>query len=383
MLGAWQAKREFGKTTSNKENVMKKAYRNLTLPALVATSAMFFAGSALASGNEKEPYLPSAVVVASTIPSNGDLNPYGVAFVPQGFPNGGTVSANNLLISNFNNNQNLQGTGSTIIQVNGMGTTSLFFQGPGGIGLSTALEVLKEGYVLAGNFPSTDGTCQTASPGDFLVINKSGQQIGTLTDTNIDGPWDSYLYDQGTTAKLFVANGLNGTVIRLDLSVGTAGVSITGSHVIASGYQYQCDPVAFVDAPTGLVYDASSEILYVASTLDNKVFAVSDAGSTTTDNGTGTILYEDEVHLHGALAMSQAPNGDLLVSNNDVINPNNSQPSEIVEFTTSGSFVKNLSVDPNLGGAFGLNVQQLGASSKFAAVDDNQSTVSIWTLNSY
>jgi hypothetical protein len=30
-------------------------------------------------------FLPR-LVTSSTIPANGDLNPYGVAFVPQGFP---------------------------------------------------------------------------------------------------------------------------------------------------------------------------------------------------------------------------------------------------------------------------------------------------------
>ena len=32
-------------------------------------------------------------ITESTIPANGDLNPYGVAFVPQGFPSGGSIRA--------------------------------------------------------------------------------------------------------------------------------------------------------------------------------------------------------------------------------------------------------------------------------------------------
>jgi len=72
------------------------------------------------------------------------------------------------------------------------------------------------------------------------------------------GPWDSTLYDQGATAKLFVANGLNGTISRLNLSVGTSGVTVTSTATIASGYMLQCDPAAFVDAPTGLVYESAT-----------------------------------------------------------------------------------------------------------------------------
>jgi hypothetical protein len=78
--------------------------------------------------------------------------------------------------------------------------------------------------------------------------------------------------------------------------------------------------------------------------------------------------------------MSISPLGHLLVSNNDVINPDPNQPSEIVEFTITGRFVKQLSMDPNLGGSFGLNVSIEGVTSRFAGVDDNMSTLNVWTL---
>ena len=83
------------------------------------------------------------------------------------------------------------------------------------------------------------------------------------------------------------------------------------------------------------------------------------------------------------LAMAAAPNGHLLVSNNDAINPDPNQPSEIVEFTLAGKFVTQHSMDPNFGGAFGLSAsasRSSSAASRFAAVDDNQSTLLIWTL---
>lgn len=46
--------------------------------------------------------------VASTIPGNGDINPYGVARVPAST---GKLIEGHILISNFNNTSNLQGTG--------------------------------------------------------------------------------------------------------------------------------------------------------------------------------------------------------------------------------------------------------------------------------
>jgi hypothetical protein len=50
-------------------------------------------------------------VTSSTVPLNGDVSPYGVAFVPEGFPRFGTIEPGDLLVSSFNNQANLQGTG--------------------------------------------------------------------------------------------------------------------------------------------------------------------------------------------------------------------------------------------------------------------------------
>src|SRR5438552_7860086 len=105
--------------------------------------------------------------------------------------------------------------------------------------------------------------------------------------------------------------------------------------------------------------DALQDILFVASEKDDTIFALRGAGRTHTDLGTGTVVYQDAAHLHGPLGLIFAPNGDLLVANAD---PNVSQdptePSEIVEFTRSGSFVRQYSVDPNLGSAFALGVSR-------------------------
>lgn len=327
------------------------------------------------------PFLPTNVRIVSTVPANGDLNPYGVAVVPRAFPAGGSVSPGDVLVSNFNSSANLQGTGTTIVKVQKNGPASLFFQGTAPLGLTTALDVLRAGFVLVGNFPSPDlsGSCATAQAGSIL-INKSGTQVGSITDPLINGPWDSALFDEGPSAKLFVANGLSGTVVRLDLKIGSGGVTLSKATLIASGYGHQCDPVTFVDAPTGLVYDPQTDVLFVASTLDNAVFAVGEAAERTNDGGLGRLIYKDPVHLHGALAMAMAPNGHLLVSNNDAINPDANQSSEIVEFTLDGKFVREIAVDQGAGGSFGLAVAVSGGGARFAFVDDVNNSLEIWNF---
>jgi hypothetical protein len=159
------------------------------------------------------------------------------------------------------------------------------------------------------------------------------------------------------------------------------GLTKLDHYTIGSGYMHQGDPAALFDAPTGLVYDAKRDMLYVASTLDNVVFGIPNASTSTSSPGPGLIVYDDPTHLHGALAMAMAPNGHLLVTNNDVINSDPNQPSEIVEFTKDGEFVKEIPVDPNQGGSFGLAVNKNdNGTATLAAVDDNTATLTIWSI---
>ncbi len=92
------------------------------------------------------------------------------------------------------------------------------------------------------------------------------------------------------------------------------------------------------------------------------------------------VIYSDALHLHGPLAMAEAPNGDLIVANSDVINSNPALPSEYVEFTKQGRFIAELSIDPAQGGSFGLAVNAKTHESFLAAVDDNTATLILWRM---
>ena len=270
-----------------------------------------------ADGDDKnQQILPFQTITTSTIPSNGDVNPYGVAFVPPDFPAGGMLNPGDLLVSNFNNNANIQGTGTTIIKVTPDGQKSLFFQGQAPLGLSTGLAVLKAGFVLVANCPTNNlPPVAGALPGSLLLIDKNGNLAAPpLVNSFIQGPWDFTVHDEGAKVKVFISNVVNGTVSRLDLSLNGGTLSVQNAVVVASNYTHRVDPVTFEVGPTGLAYDPQRDILYVASTGDNEVFAIRNAGSRASSEGTGRVIYTDSVHLHGALAMVLAPNGHLLVS---------------------------------------------------------------------
>jgi DNA-binding beta-propeller fold protein YncE len=356
----------------------------------IASRMLLIAGIALspvaAHADDGEGAFLPRLVVSSTVPANGDLNPYGVAFVPQGFPGGGLIEPGDVLISNFNNLNNLQGTGTTIVKLtpNGTvapaGTATTFFSSKLA-GLDTALGILEGGFVLVGNVPTTDGTINTISQGSLQVINRRGKLVQVLNDgVFLDSPWDLAINDNGDHAQVFVSNVLSGTVSRLDLAVGPSNVAVLHKTEIAVGYTHQPNAAALVLGPTGLAYDKTTDILYVASTADNTIFAVPKAGMAVSFVTKGTPIFAGP-QLRGPLAVVFAPNGNLLTANGDAVNPDAAHPSEIVEFTKTGEFVREFNVDASQGGAFGIATALSGfAPFNFAAVDDVPNVVSVYSL---
>jgi len=340
-------------------------------------------------------------IISSTIPANGDLNPYGVAFVPDGFPSGGVISPGDVLVSNFNDIINCQGRGTTIIQFSPNNPTNSVAPGvaagtmPGNattfftssqFGLSTALGVLKGGFVLVGNVSSPDDSVMcgsTPSGGVLQVIDRNGNYVTSLTDNtggNVFGsPWDlTIVNDKGSTAQVFVSNVLTGTIGRLDLVVGPFTVTIQRSFVVAKGYATGLDPAAFVLGPTGLAVDHSGN-LFVASTLDNAVFKVPNVTRAVPPAPVmGTSVFADLRYLRGPLGLPFSAVGTLLTANGDAENGDATHPSEIVEFTTSGAFIRQFDLEATQGGAFGIATATSAGVPivfNFAAVDDITNSV--------
>jgi hypothetical protein len=329
-------------------------------------------------------------VVASTVPANGDVNPYGIALVPN---SKGSLTRGNILVSNFNNSANLQGTGTTIVQISPEGTVTLFAQidaaklpgpCPGGVGLTTALAVLRTGWVIVGSLPTTDGTSATAQAGCLLVLDSNGTVVETFYGSLINGPWDMTAWDSGSSADLFVTNVLNGTqaaggkvvhggtVVRLELKglEGSSMPSLQSITVIGSGFSERTDPAALVIGPTGVALTANAETLYVADSLNNRIAAISDPVTRVTSAGTGTTVTRGGF-LNDPLGLTVAPDSNILVANGNngflvTITPGGSQVSE--------DLLDNNGKPPGAGALFGLIVGGPG----LYYVDDATNTLNLF-----
>jgi hypothetical protein len=289
------------------------------------------AGAAHAQNPSFIKHFNTITTVSSTIPANGDVNPYGVAQVPE---SSGNLVAGRFLISNFNNSANQQGTGTTIVQIAPDGTFTLFAQinakkvhCPGGVGLTTALVVLRSGFVVVGSLPTSDGTSATAQSGCLIVLNSTGKVVETFTGHNLNGPWDMTAVDGGALAVLFVTNVLNGTVaangnvvnggtvVRLSLEI-QAGHSpeLVDSTVVGSGFPERTDPAALVIGPTGVAFDGDTGNLYVADSLDNRIAAIPNA-LFRGDASNGGVTVSEGKALNDPLGLALTPNHTLVSAN--------------------------------------------------------------------
>jgi hypothetical protein len=349
------------------------------IAAVVTATAGLLAGSGIlaTSASASTTFigpLNHTKVVASTVPANGDQNPYGVAVVPHST---GHLQQGDVLVSNFNNKANVQGTGTTIMQVSPGGAVSVFAKinphlsgCPGGVGLTTALVVLRNGWVIVGSVPTQNGSL--SGFGCLIVLDSRGVVREAFSGHGIKGPWDMTALDLGSLSELFVTNVLGGilgpanlnggTVQRLIITSGPSDLPrVLASTRIGSGFRARTDPAALVIGPTGVGLGPNG-VLYVADTLANRIAGIPDAATRFSDDGRGFTVSTGQ-HLKGQLGLAIAPNGDILTVN--------SLDGNMVETNPGGAQVAVKTVDTNAGGAgnlFGLAVKP-GADAVYF-VDD-------------
>ncbi|HEX3693696.1 MAG TPA: hypothetical protein VHU13_10160 [Solirubrobacteraceae bacterium] len=356
--------------------------------AAILLSGLTSLALSASAGAFEQPFIgqfSTVTSVGSTVPANGDVNPYGIAVVPRGE---GALVRGDLLISNFNDQANEQGTGSTIVQETPTGQLSLFAHVeagklpgacPGGVGLTTALAILPHGYVVVGSLPTSDGSAATAKAGCLIVLDRNGKTVETIAGPPINGPWDMTSVSDGNRATLFVTNVLNrtvasgetptdgGTVVRIGLEVDRPGAPhVTSMSVIATGFFERTDPAALVIGPTGLGLGSDGR-LYVADTLQSRIAAIPDALHRQSAAGSGGITVAKGGYLNSPLGLAIAPNGDVLTTNGG--------DGNLVETTPVGAEFQPFDTGAGEGGLFGLAI---GAPRQGVwLVDDANNTLAL------
>jgi len=315
------------------------AQTRLFLTALVTALAGMQAAAAQQAHGFLE-HVHRHSTLTSTVTDNGDLNPYAVVVAPV---SAGKIRKDDVLVDNFNNISNLQGTGTTIVGYRPSTQDTYLLARlprsvpncPGGVGLTTAMTLLQSGWIIVGSTPSVDGTTATKGDGCLIVLDANGNFVTAWSGPNINDPWgDMAVVDHGSSATLFVSMagfGLPGpnvidpatkfppvirksTVLRLELSIAAGKPpAVTSETVVANGLAARADRDNFLLGPTGEAL-APDGTLYVTDGLDNEIVAIPNALTRTDSAGTGHVVTQGGL-LSWPLAMAWSPEGHLLVCN--------------------------------------------------------------------
>jgi hypothetical protein len=328
--------------------------------------------------------------LTSTVPDNGDQNPYAIVVAPVSAE---SIQEDDVLVTNFNNDGNLQGLGTTIVDYNPTTKKLTTFAAlprdlagcRGGVGLTTAMTMLKSGWVIVGSAPSADGTTATKGAGCLIVLDSNGKVAGVIADDKIDMPWGNMaVIDDGDSATLFVSMAGFGvgspegdprvvneaTVLRIKLSIPEGKPpQVVDQTVVGSGFGSQPNKDVFLIGPTGLAL-GPNDTLYVSDAIGNRITAIWDATTRDHSAGVGRTVTKDGF-LQTPLALATVPNGHLLV-----VNAKNGQVVEVDP--ASGEQIKARWIDPNKaqkppgsGDLFGIAMTPAGDGFYFVKDEDN------------
>jgi hypothetical protein len=348
---------------------MSKPIRTLSLAVLAGA---LLTAPAAASAKTFLSGFSTINTIASAVPASGDQNPYGVAVVRRSV---GDLVRGDVLVSDFNNGQNQQGTGSTIMEISPSGAAHVFAVVPqptstAAVGLTTALVELRQGFVVVGSLPAPGGMSSNATAGALTILDSTGHVVETLSGADIDGPWDMTAVEHGNHAVLFVTNVLNGTVAAGGKVVDRGTVvrivlrmrhnhkpQVVSERMIATGFAEHTDPNALVVGPTGVGL-GEDDVLYVADSNGNRIAAIPDALTRTSVFGGGGITVSMGGALNDPLGLTIAPDGHIITANGG--------DGKVVETTPSAHQVDSRTlVENGAGDLFGLAIAPHGRGLYF------------------
>jgi hypothetical protein len=321
--------------------------------------------------------LNKETTIGSTVdPITGDQNPYGLDVAPN---DGGAIHRGDLVVCNFNDSANVQGTGNAIIALSPQ---------PG----SAPRPVAHNGALLGctENVQTNDGTLWVTAftAPDVEVLSPTGTVLQTLTGSPFTAPFGLTLaQDPGAAGDpvFYEGDASTGDIVRIH--AGRLGVP---SDVIATGFAVNHGVPGTELGPGGLQYEPSHDRLYIVDGTNNTLYELRHVSTIPVNgiavNADGTSFSGPFAHrarvvfsgnpLNSPISSSLFPNGNIVIGNTG--NPNGL--NLMVEVTPHGkvAFVRN--VDKGASGAiFGMTIAPTFGQSpddvKLYFNDDNDNAV--------
>ncbi|HEX8827878.1 MAG TPA: hypothetical protein VF778_07180 [Xanthobacteraceae bacterium] len=317
--------------------------------------------------------LTKEVEIGSTIdPKFGQLNPYGLTVAPI---TSGDFKKGDLVVCNFNDKKNVQGTGFTIVALHPK---------PGSKPLLVSSNKTLVGCDALALSSGDDIWASAFSANDNPIISSSGTLEGNIKGKPFDHPFGQ-IFAQPTSGSpaFYETNAADGTVVRINL-----GTTFT-FDVIAKGFAVNHGVPGSILAPSGLAYNPKGDILYVVDGTNDTVVAFSDVtkipnGGVIVEPGGKTFKgpFASHAHLLWAGAPLDGPISSALLFNGNLVVGNTLNPTGhniMVELSPAGKVLDTHNVDKGAAGAiFGMVATGTSAAdTKLYFNDDNNNDLMV------
>ena len=287
----------------------------------------------------------------------------------------GDFTAGDLVVCNFNDKGNVQGTGYTIVALHPT---------PGSSPRSVSEDKLLLGCDALALTPGDVIFAAAFAANDNPFLSDTGKLIANMKGVPFDHPFGQ-VYAQPTTgnAAIYESNAGNGTIVRVNLS------STITFDVIAKGFAVNHGKPGSIFGPSGLAYNPTGDILYVVDGKNNTVVSLSNVSTIPT----GGVIVEKSgkkfkgpnagnAHLVFAGTPLNGPVSSALLFNGDLVVGNTSNPSGqnvMVELSPAGKVLDTRNVDHGAAGAiFGMVATGTSASTtKLYFNDDNANNLQV------
>jgi hypothetical protein len=309
-------------------------------------------------------------------PVNGDQNPYGLDVAKAA---AGKLEAGDLVVCNFNNSANVQGTGTTVIALHPHpGSNPLHISQSASLVGCTALALAPNDNIWAAAFAAN------LNP----IFTPSGQLITTLATGPWHGPFGQTFSPHAGPfgiAAFYESNASNGSIVRININPGPTFTF----DVIATGFAVNHGAPGSILGPSGLQYDIKHDRLYIVDGANNTIVAFRHV-STIPANGIvvhgksfegpfehRARLVFSGAPLNGPISSALLPNGHLVVAN--TLDPDGQ--NLMVELTPRGHLLAVRNVDRGPAGAL-FGMVATGTAGDFDDTrlyfnDDNDNSVKV------
>lgn len=301
----------------------------------------------------------------------GEQNPYGLDVAKS---TSGKLTAGDLVVCDFNNSANVQGTGSTLLALHPVTGSKprLLLKSPALLGCDAiALSPFDETW--AADFGANDNALVSSSGHLDIVLN--GHPFAHPFGEAFAG------FDGANgVAAFYVSNAGDGTLIRINI---TKSGNFTFDTIV-HGFAINGGAPGSILGPSGLQYDAKNDRLFVVDGTNNTVDVINHPSSV---RKSGIFVSADGKHfagadgalaknvfagppLNGPISSALLPNGNLVIGN--TLDPNGK--NIMVEITHTGRLLATRNVDTGAAGSlFGIVATgHTDADTRIFFNDDNE-----------